>query len=69
MNVHIRQEPFQIGKRYWLVLMDQIPDKKACPGISRSRIGRKKDIVWIDRDVTLDPEPPEENVADPRQML
>jgi hypothetical protein len=69
MNVHIRKEPFQIGKRYWLVLMDQIPHKKACPGISRSGIRRKEDIVRIHGDVALDPEPPEKHVADPRQML
>ena len=44
MNVERWQKAFDIGEGDWLVLINQIPDEKACPRVSRFRIGNDKNV-------------------------
>ncbi len=49
--------------------MDQVADQKPRPSIPGPRIGGQENIIRENGDVTLNKQPAEEYVVDPRKML
>src|SRR5258706_2752817 len=69
MFVHVGNQPFNAKEGDCLVLMNQIANQEARPGIARTRIGSEEHIIRKNCDVPLNSEFAKKYVADARKVF